>query len=74
MDGTALQKDQVDVSLDDDDSSEDWLGSRNDRGVYQDGAAMGCFGKNILHADGGRAPAGELDRDPLHPIPLTATA
>jgi hypothetical protein len=27
---------------------------------------MGCFGKDILHADGGRAPAGELDRDPTH--------
>ena len=66
MDGTTLQKDKVDVSLEDDDSSKDWRGNRHDRCVYQDGAAMGCFVKDILHADGGRALASELDRDPTH--------
>ena len=66
MDGTELQKDEADVSLEDDDSSTDWHCSRNDRGIHQDGAAVGCLRKDILHADGGRAPAGELDRDPPH--------
>ena len=63
VDGTKPGKDKVDVSLDDD-SSEDWLGSRNDRGIHQDGPAVVCFGKDTPSRGG----------FPLQHIPLTATA